>query len=198
MKDYKSFLKNYIKKERYDHCVSTADFMKKHAGIYNIDKNKAYLAGLLHDLAKEQDNSRMLELSETFKSRKIIDINYFDFKKEHVFLLHGVASAEIMYSVLDIRDEEILEAVCSHTLGGKNIGLLSKFTFMADYCEPLRTHHLSKEIHDILVYEKNFNKAYFYTYVYLIERILKKKNYLCPESIDGYNEALRIWKGKNS
>jgi predicted HD superfamily hydrolase involved in NAD metabolism len=168
--------------------------MKKYAECYNIDKGKAYIAGLLHDLAKEFSSAEILKLSTKFKKRKICNIEYFDFKKKHAFLLHGAAAAEIMYTELKIKDPEILQAVVHHTLGGKNLSILSKFTFMADYCEPLRDYKLSKDIYNMLVKEKDFNKAYFYTYVYLIERILKKENYICLESIDGYNDALMYYK----
>ena len=47
--DVKSMLSSY----RYQHSVMVAKCAKDLALIYNIDTNKAYIAGLLHDIAKE-------------------------------------------------------------------------------------------------------------------------------------------------
>jgi HD superfamily phosphohydrolase YqeK len=56
-KEYKSFLKKHLNKDRYNHSISTAKFMKKYAECYNIDKGKAYIAGLLHDLARSEERT---------------------------------------------------------------------------------------------------------------------------------------------
>ena len=196
-KAYKEILKEHIKsKDRITHSISTANFMKKYARIFNIDIKKAYISGLLHDIAKEFSHDKIIKLADSFKKRKLLLIKDFNFKKKHAFLLHGVASAEVLIRDLDINDIEILEAACYHTLGGVNISNLSKFTFISDYCEPLRKSTLSNEIHKILTKENNFEKAYYYTYVHLVKVLLKKEKIICHESLEGYNEALRLWKEK--
>src|SRR4030042_4344239 len=95
--NYIKFLRKYLKNEdRISHCISTANFMKEYAQKYNIDKDDAYISGLLHDLAKDTTNSKILELSKSFIKRKIVEIKYFEYKKKHPGVLHGVAAAEIM------------------------------------------------------------------------------------------------------
>ena len=57
-------LKNHLNdKIRINHCISTADFMKKHATHFNIDQDSAYISGLLHDLAKEMPIEKILALT---------------------------------------------------------------------------------------------------------------------------------------
>ena len=130
------------------------------------------------------------------KIERYFQLNTLVLKKKHPFLLHGVASAEVLITDLNIDDIDILEAACYHTLGGVNISDLSKFTFISDYCEPLRKSVYSKKVYKILTRESDFEKAYYYTYVHLIGMLLKKEKIICPESLEGYNKALKLWKEK--
>ncbi|OHD11215.1 MAG: hypothetical protein A2Y34_11840 [Spirochaetes bacterium GWC1_27_15] len=193
MQDYKEIIKNYIKdKKRLKHSISTGLYMQKNAKLFEIDEEKAYIAGLLHDIGKELSKEEIINLALDFEKRNIYEIKHFSFKKRHSFLLHGVASAEIMIRDLGITDTDILIASICHTTGGINLSLLAKYTFLSDFCEPLRDFKEAKIIHKYLVKEKNFNKAYFYTYNYVIRHLLKREVEICVESIDGYNEALRL------
>lgn len=188
-------LKKYLKsKIRIDHSISTASFMKKYAKQFNINQDYAYYAGLFHDLAKEISDNKIIELTESFIERNIINIKYYDYKKKHPVLLHGVASAEIILNMYGIDNKEILEAICNHTCGGNDLSDLSIFTFISDFCEPLRKYPPSRKIYKIIVKEKKLYKAYLYTYIYLIKRLLIKKKIIVPDSIDGYNYALRLYK----
>ncbi|MBN2546199.1 MAG: bis(5'-nucleosyl)-tetraphosphatase (symmetrical) YqeK [Spirochaetes bacterium] len=187
---YKDFLKNYLSEKRINHSVSTAKLMKKCSEVFKIDPEKAFISGLLHDVARELSDDEIIKLTKKFIKRKICKINYLKLKLNHPSLLHGAASAELMISKLKIKDEDILISACRHTLGGKNLSDLSKLTFISDYCEPLRNNPASRKVLKILVKERNLNKACFYTYHFLIEYLLKKNKIICPESIDGYNEVI--------
>jgi len=196
-KELKVVLKKYlIDKKRIIHSISTANFMEKNARIFNIDKNKAYTAGFLHDLAKDLKDDKLINLSESFMKRNIIKINYFDFKKEHPFLLHGVASSELIIRELSIYDKDLLEAVCAHTLGGEKISKLAMFTFISDFCEPRRNYVHAKVVQRMLIKEKKFNKAYFYSYFFLLYNLIRKQKEICPESIEGYNKAHKLYYKK--
>jgi len=187
---YKDFLKNYLSDKRINHSVSTAKLMQKYADFFKINSEKAYISGILHDTARELPDKEIIKLAKKFIKRKVCKINYMKFKLNHPHLLHGVASAELMISKLKIQDGEILEAACYHTLGGKHLTNLAKLTFISDYCEPLRNNSASRKVLKILIKEKNFNKAYFYTYHFLLKYLLYKNKIICPESIEGYNEAI--------
>lgn len=193
MNNYIKFLSKYISGKRFRHSISTANFMKQYAKYFNIKKEIAYLAGLLHDIAKELSNKKIISLSNNFKKRNIVKINYFEFKKNYPALLHGVASAEILFTKMNIDDYQILEAACYHTQGGPNISDLSKFTFISDYCEPFRNYVHAIKIRNIITNERKLNKAYYFTYTYLIQGLIKRKKIICPESIDGYNYSLKIY-----
>lgn len=60
----KKDLKNNMSQSRYDHSLLVAQEAKLLARHYHIDEEKAYVAGLVHDIAKEfseDDNKRWIE-----------------------------------------------------------------------------------------------------------------------------------------
>ncbi len=188
-------LKKYLKNEKtISHSISTAMFMKKYAGFFDIDTEKAYYAGLFHDIAKDLEIEKVIELAKNFIKREIFEIKYFDFKLKNPLLLHGVAAAEILVNDYNVKEIDILMAVSQHTIGGANLPKLAQFTYFADYCEPLRKYDDSLKIRKIVTKEKNFYKAYYFSYNYILNHLLSKNRLICPEAIDGYNEALQIYE----
>ena len=57
-----NWLKENLNEERYIHTLGTADCAKELAKQFNLDEEKAYLAGLLHDCAKCFSNEKLLEI----------------------------------------------------------------------------------------------------------------------------------------
>ncbi len=184
------FIKEYLSGSRLKHTISTAQFVKEHSHLFKIDPNKAYIASILHDIAKEVDRVEMVDLVKSFVSRNIIQITELDFKFKYPSLLHGPAAAEIAYKRLNITDIDILSAIVNHTTGGEGLSDLSKFLFVADFCEPQRKLKESKEVRTIIVNEKKLIKAYNRTYFYLINHLLNKNAEICMDSIRGFNESI--------
>ena len=50
---YKAYLKEHLSKKRYTHSMNVANSAVELAKRYGADADKAYVAGLLHDVAKE-------------------------------------------------------------------------------------------------------------------------------------------------
>ena len=65
-KEYKALIKSMLSKKRYNHCCNVAEMCKKLAQINGCDPEKAFTAGLLHDIHKEIDPETMLQ--EVLKS----------------------------------------------------------------------------------------------------------------------------------
>ena len=184
-------VKKYVKnKDRLLHCVSTGENMARYSSLFNIDYDTAYFCGLYHDLAKELAADEMLKLTDSFISRNILPIAYLDFKRETPALLHGVASAELLIRELGNIPKDRIAAICTHTLGGQRLSRLAKYMFMFDFCEPRRPYKEAHKVFNILIKGKNFDKAYLTVYIYQITELLNKKKKICPESIEGYNEAI--------
>ena len=53
--DYKALIKGMMGKKRYVHSCCVADMCVRLAEIFGEDKEKAYTAGILHDIRKEAE-----------------------------------------------------------------------------------------------------------------------------------------------
>lgn len=126
----KEDLKKNLKKSRYEHSLSVANTAKKLARIYGVDEDKAYVAGLVHDCAKYANGEEYaaklynVDLPERFKNNS---------KLIHTYV--GPIKAKVDYK---IEDEEILNAIASHTTGRIPMTMLDVIIFIADYIEPSR------------------------------------------------------------
>ena len=100
------------------------------AEVFGCDKDKALLAGALHDCAKELPMEEQLELAKRYSG------DLFTERK----LLHSPAGATFAKEQFGIDDNEILDAICYHTTGRGDMTLLEKIVYLADKIEPARNY----------------------------------------------------------
>ena len=58
---FKEIIKERLTERRYNHSLCVADSAKSLAKKYGADENKAYTAGLLHDVFKDAKKEEQLE-----------------------------------------------------------------------------------------------------------------------------------------
>ena len=97
------------------------------------DIKDAQVSGLLHDCAKCIPNKKKLKMCSEH------NIPVSDFERSHPFLLHSRLGAYIAHEKYGIDDQEILSAINYHTTGRREMSLLEKIIYIADYLEPGRT-----------------------------------------------------------
>lgn len=117
---------------RYKHTIDVADTAVNMANAFNVNPNKAYLAGILHDCAKNLDDLELLAICAEN------DENITQIEKNRPFLLHSKAGVIVAKTRYHITDEEVLSAIRWHTTGKANMSALEKIIFAADYIEPGR------------------------------------------------------------
>ncbi len=127
----KEYIENNLSSKRYRHSVSVAEEAKKLAEKYNANVDKAYFAGLAHDMAKEIEKEEVLQLLKKFGREDLA-------KRYPYSLIHGPVSALILKNDFLVDDEEILDAVWYHTTGKEDMAMLSKIIYIADFIEPNR------------------------------------------------------------
>lgn len=115
---------------RFSHVMSVASFAKEVARANNIDEDDAYLAGILHDVAKCYDDN-------TLKEKYIIPYlpEYLSYPS---FSYHAYVGAYIAKNEFDIEDENILKAIANHCLVTLSMGRLEKLIYLSDKVEPTR------------------------------------------------------------
>jgi len=119
--DVKRALSNF----RYQHTMNVASEAKKLARYYKIDEQKAYVASLLHDMAKEFSEEENESWIENYHLPKEL------LKKEFKKIKHADIGAVVAREYYDI-EEDIYDAIKYHTIGNKNMNLLAKIVFVAD------------------------------------------------------------------
>ncbi|MDR0752962.1 MAG: bis(5'-nucleosyl)-tetraphosphatase (symmetrical) YqeK [Mycoplasmataceae bacterium] len=161
IKKIKIKVKKILSKHRYEHTISVAKFAKKLALINGVNEEKAYLAGLLHDIAKEFSLNEIISLTKD-------DPNFS--KYPNVKTLHGLAGAYYASKFLKIDDKEVLNAIKNHVIPPKKCSKLSMIIYIADKLDPNRKKYYNianSEKYKILA-QKNITKCF--TELYKIMR----------------------------
>jgi len=121
---------HYLGAKRLLHTLNVGYLSAHLADVFGCDKNKALIAGALHDCAKE------LPLEEQYALARKYSGELFTEKK----LLHSPAGATFASEQFGIKDKEILDAICYHTTGKGGMSTLEKIVYLADKIEPARNY----------------------------------------------------------
>lgn len=177
-----ALLRQALKPARYQHSVNTMNEAVALAERYGENRDKAAMAGLLHDCAKD------LEDEETLRYCCANGIILNDIERKQVFLMHGEVGAIIAREKYGVEDESILNAIKYHTTGFSEMNLMDKIIFLADYIEPGRTH---SEVDNArkLAYE-DIDKALICSFDNIIKYVIKQKGLIHPNTIEARNSIL--------
>ena len=180
------WLKENLNEERYLHTLGTAQCAKELAQKFNLDEEKAYLAGLLHDCAKCFSNEKLLEIIR--RHLHVEECEMLNYKT-----LHAPVSAYIAEKQFNITDKEILSAIRWHTLGRMDMSEFEKIIFLADKIEPnTRDKDYSNKIKNILNDENGIDKALLVCYKETIKSLVKRDLKICISTIEIYNKLQDI------
>ena len=144
-----------------------------------LDK-ETIVAGLLHDVAKEIP---ALELA-AIVSKSSLDV--CDIEKKAVPLFHGIAGAELVQTLFDIHDPEIISAIRYHTVACGNMPKLSQIVYLADLISADRDY---KDVKKMRKYaEQSLEKAMFEALKFSIKDSVEKGNTIPVSTLEAYND----------
>jgi len=186
--DYiKTRLKQNLSDKRFSHSIGSADCAKKLAKLYNLDENKAYLAGLVHDCAKNFDDDKLFKII-----KNEIKSGFDESELKNPKTYHAIVGAYLIQKEFEIDDPEIISAVRNHTIGKTDMTLFDKIIFLADKIEENeRDKEYSKKIWNIINKNKGttgINVALLKCFSETIKSLVERKLYICPTTIDVYNQ----------
>ncbi len=127
-------LQRRLKRGRFAHSIGVANTAVKLAKRFGADETKAYVAGLLHDCAREFENEEFPAQAEV----RGIKINPVE--RAIPLLLHAYIGAKMIREIYGVDDEEISQAIYRHTVGAPNMTTLDKIIYFADMIEPNRNY----------------------------------------------------------
>ncbi|MCL1832279.1 MAG: bis(5'-nucleosyl)-tetraphosphatase (symmetrical) YqeK [Oscillospiraceae bacterium] len=124
-----SMIREHFTPKRYTHSINVAimcgELSKKH-GLSPIESERAYIAGLLHDISKVKQR----QLGEGWD-------------------WHAVAGADYVRDELGITDFDVLNAIRYHTTGRENMSMVEKIVYIADKISAERDYEGVEELRNV-------------------------------------------------
>lgn len=117
---------------RYQHSLGVAYTAGCLSMKYDIEMDKAIVAGLLHDCAKYMDGGEMLKKALKF------NLEVTDAEKTKPDLLHAKLGEYYAKNKYNVDDTDILSSIRYHTTGRPAMTLFEKIIYISDYIEPGR------------------------------------------------------------
>ena len=191
MKDYNFYtdiLKERLSPYRLHHSLEVAKSAKQLADKYGYDAEKAYFAGLLHDITKEAD------AEETFSLADKYSIFMSQLEKDNKKLWHAITGAGYIKNVLNIEDEEIIDAVRYHTTGRADMSLCEKILFVADFISSDRNYNGVDSMREKA--QISLETAMLEGLEFTITELIEKHAPVHPDTLDAYNDIITNYKQK--
>lgn len=139
---------NYISGERIAHSIQVARLARQIAYTNELDATGAFMAGLLHDIAKEVPLDNM---------EYIMGQWYPEYVKYPKWTHHQFVGEYIASSFFNVVEAEVLKAIRVHATGNAHMSPLSMVLYAADKIEPTRGYDSSILINQCLLdYKKGF------------------------------------------
>lgn len=120
------FFDYYNKQETAIHSIEVAEEAKKLARQFGLSEDKAFIAGLLHDISVVIPNEERVSLQLSLNEEVLEE------EKQLPMILHQKQSVFISKELFEVNDADILSAIESHTTLRKNATELDKLIFIAD------------------------------------------------------------------
>lgn len=114
------------------HCERTALTAAELATRFDVDSDKAGLAGLLHDYARDEDAAALLAAAAD------LEVPVTAYERENTYLLHARVGCAMVRRDLPGCGEAVLSAIEVHTVGAVPMSGLDKVVYIADKIEPAR------------------------------------------------------------
>ncbi|MBQ8575463.1 MAG: bis(5'-nucleosyl)-tetraphosphatase (symmetrical) YqeK [Clostridia bacterium] len=182
-------IRSKLELRRFQHSLNVAESARYLAEKYGGDADKAYTAGLLHDIMKNSSPEEQLGVITE------AGLELLPEERANKKLWHAIAGAAYIKMVMGIDDKEIYRAVRYHTTGRAKMTLLEKIVYLADYISAERNY---KGVDDMRrLCDESMDEAIIYALEFGIPDLVKKGSVIHPDSVDLYNEVVMKKQGGN-
>lgn len=167
-----------MSERRFKHVLGVEEMAIALAAKYGASAEKASIAALTHDYAKERPDEEFKLIIE----RDGFDLELLDYSNA---IWHGIVGASIVQRELGISDVEILEAIRIHTTGAAKMSLLDKIIYVADYIEPGRDFPGVQEARELAM--RDLDAAVAFETQQTLLHLVKQGKQIYPKTIETYN-----------
>ncbi len=187
--EIKDILKIRLSKKRYTHSLNVAEAAERLAEKYGADKEKAYFAGLVHDICKEIPHEEQLKMAVACCQGMGIT------EQKIPALYHSAAGSWYCEHVLHVKDREILDAVRYHTAGRAEMTLTEEIIYLADLISDDRSY---KDVNKMrkLAFD-DIGKAMLEAVSFSVTDVIGKGSLIPENSCAAYNYYAQLCKRKD-
>ncbi|AIC94029.1 bis(5'-nucleosyl)-tetraphosphatase (symmetrical) YqeK [Shouchella lehensis] len=172
-----NIVRRHLPEKRFKHTVGVRDTAIRLAKHYYVDEKKAELAAIVHDLCKYFDTDEMKQGLAT------VGENHWAACGSE--LLHAPYGAMYVEKELGIKDNEVLQAIRSHTTGRAAMSPLEQVIFVADYIEPNRSFVGVDQARKYATV--SLDTACLFSLTNTIQYLLSKRSPIHPYTVEAYN-----------
>lgn len=186
-REYVQLIEGRLSPRRFIHSMNVAKECVELAQKYGGDPQKAYLAGVLHDVMKEEKPEIQLQ---TIKDSGIM----IDTVTENARpLWHAKAGAGYCRSVLHIQDDDIINAIAYHTTARADMSQLEKILYLADYIGEERDY---PDVETMRAETwTSMDRGMAYALIYSICDLAKRNKAIHSDTVNAYNQLMLQKKG---
>ena len=183
-------LASRLKDSRFRHCLGVAETAVFLAHRFGADEERARVAGLLHDCAREYRNEEMLAEAQ----RRGIAIG--EVERAMPLLLHAYIGARRVREIYHVDDAMVEQAIWRHTVGGTGMTDLDKIIWFADMVEPGRNYPGVEELRR-LAKTASLDDMVLEGLSQSIRFVVAKGHLIHPDTVLARNELLLKKNGRN-
>ncbi|MFC6170651.1 bis(5'-nucleosyl)-tetraphosphatase (symmetrical) YqeK [Loigolactobacillus jiayinensis] len=163
---------------RFAHVQRVEQTAIKLAQQYGGDVQRAGLAGLVHDYAKQRPDA---EFKQLIRQQRFDP----DLLTANNGIWHGVIGAYLVERELGIHDTQVLNAIRRHTIGAVEMTTLDKIIFVADFIEPGRDFPGVDQARAAA--EASLDAGVRFEITNTLKFLIAKQVNIYPKTIDTYN-----------
>lgn len=180
LQQYKDYIKDKLSEKRYKHSLYVAERALELAEVYDVDREKAQTAALLHDMSKEEPLDVQLQ---TIKKSGII-LNHVEFSSPTLY--HSIAGSVMAKKIFSINDDDILNAIRYHTSARKDMSVLEKIIYIADLTSSDRNYS-NVDLISVLA-NKDLDDAMYLSLKFIICDLVQREMLICNNTLMAYDE----------
>lgn len=183
-------LEEMLDEKRFKHSLGVRDTAEMLARCYGEDVEKARIAGVLHDCAKNIPKDEAFAICER-ESIPLKPVCYIE-----KGLVHAYLGAHIAKHEFGIKDGDILSAIYYHTTGHEDMPLLTKIIYLSDLIEPGRNIPHLEELR--LLAQKDIDEALIRAINSTISHVLSKGSILDCDTVMARNFLVQEKREKSA
>lgn len=174
-------LRATLKERRFTHTLGVANEAVRLAPRFGVDPEKAYIAGLLHDCAKNFSGEKVEEYCKKY------GVTLDPYCQQEKALVHGFLGPTVAKEDYGVDDPEILSAIYYHTTGKPDMTPIEKLIYIADLTEPGRDADPGRDMEQSArlrqLLDEDIDEALIYAIGCSIKYVISKGNIIHPDSI---------------